>query len=607
MYVCLSQINPTVGDLKGNLSLMTAEIIEAAQGNPDVIVFPELVTTAYPPKDLLYQSWIWEDHEFIAEEILRTIRGLSRQLTVIYGGLHQIKKSYGAVDRFNAAYIVCPHAGIRIVHKRLLPQYDVFDETRYFKSAVDEPLRPVDIYCASKRGSKGSIYKTSCDVLICEDIWNFRFGANPKMLPAGYDLDPVSHLRGDGPLFVLNGSPFWQGKISDTYDLVGDIAKSIDRPVVWVNQIGAHDDIITGGHSMVAVKDKSSIIAHIRIGEMFAIDRIVVRLSDKETNHDNLYPYNTCPVTSTTPWFANNSKGRLEFCGKEITTNEQFDDWCAFQAASLFLKDYMRRTGFKKIVFGASGGIDSALVGAIAAMTLGGPACTAITMPSKFSSEGSITDAEKLAKLNDMVYKEIPIGDIHDAFRGLFLTGGRQKFTSSLTDENIQPRIRAVILMAESNDTGAIVISTGNKSEIAVGYCTMYGDMCGGIALLADMPKTQVFRLSRFINKFAGERIPQETIDKPPSAELREDQKDTDSLPPYDVLDPMLEMLVEQDMTPAEVSTKTNMPEHVAGVIKRYRMSEYKRQQMPPGAKLRERSFGSGRQMPIASKISRPR
>lgn len=581
MKIQLCQINPCVGDLRGNLDLMKAEIMEGFKNECDVLLFPELVTTGYPPRDFLCQSWIWDEHNIIASELLMMLRGLKRQMTIIYGGLHQIHQSYGKKERYNAAYVVDPYFGIRFVHKRLLPEYDVFYESRYFTSAINEPCLPVPIAIQSRK----KIYTVSCDILICEDIWNNKFQGDTKLMPAAYTCDPIEQLRGDGPLFVLNGSPFWEGKIKVTKKLVEDICARIRRPVCWVNQVGAHDDIITGGYSMVSIPNEG-LPPTTKIAKAFETDRMIVRLADQETKHDYLNGFNSPP----------------KFYGKPVEDID-FEDWCVYQACTLFVRDYMRRCGFEKAVLGLSGGIDSALVAVIAAEAIGAANVIGISLPSQYSSDHSKSDAAQLAEKLGIDYRTISINDLHEGVRSKFLSGGNPSFNSSLTDENIQPRLRALLLMVVSNDEKALLLTTGNKSEISVGYCTIYGDLCGGIAPLADLWKTRVFQLAKFINKYRDGVIPENIITKVPSAELKPDQKDTDNLPPYEELDPVLKMITEDELTISEIGSKLGIvPSWLLKVYQLYMRSEYKRKQMPAGAKLSQRSFGSGRSMPIACK-----
>jgi NAD+ synthase (glutamine-hydrolysing) len=606
MKVLLSQVNPTVADTDGNTRIILDEITFGFQNEVDVVLLPELVTVGYPPRDYLYQRWIWDVHEKIAQTVLSALRGFKRQMTVIFGGLDQVRLSYGRKEPYNAAYIIDPHYGIRVVHKRLLPEYDVFNEARYFKPACDDPIRPIPIAMPRKNG-KG-LYYEFVDVLICEDIWNNRFQGDSNIMPA-YDLDCIEQLKGTGPLFVINGSPYWTGKVETTKRLVEDICARINRPVCWVNQVGAQDDIITGGYSMTSIPvhnmdllpnhdPRNRINALTRVGKPFQNDRMVVRFDDQESKHNFL----GVDLSSKDPYCYD----RPMLFGKQIEACD-FEVWCDYQACKLFIQDYARRCGFKKAVLGLSGGIDSALVAVLAADALGPENVICVSLPSSYSSEHSKTDAQQLAQNLGADFRTVTIGDLHEMVRGKFLSGGRQKFDSDLTDENIQPRLRALILMTISNDENALLLTTGNKSEISVGYCTIYGDMCGGIAPISDIWKTDVFAMCRFINRYRPV-IPSNTVEKPPSAELRPEQRDTDSLPPYHELDPILKMIVERDMTVPEIVQELgsdNVPPWAVDMYRKYKISEYKRKQMPPGAKIRKRSFGSGRQMPIAVKETR--
>ncbi len=604
MKIQLCQTNPTVGDLKGNMNIIQQGTNVAVQNGCDVIVFPELMTVGYPPRDLLYDKSIWDNHNVLVEKMKQFINGLDYQITVIFGGLYEMQLSYGRFARYNAAYVIDPVEGIRLVLKRLLPCYDVFDETRYFVAAVlnqEQAYFPVPIWVNGKNG----LYSVNCDVLICEDIWNFGCRSRVSwMSPASYAVDPIDHLKGDGPLFVINGSPWWEGKIQTTIDLLSDICEKIHRPICWVNQIGAHDDIITGGYSMCFIPSTNSWVAgeraglpHFQMAKPFAEDAIVVDLSDQQSNHHRVI----LPATQVANAFP--GLKMPSYHGQQIDPSD-YDLWCLISALKLHLLDYFRRTGHKTAVLGLSGGIDSAVVGAIAAEALGGQNVTGITMPAPFSSSGSWEDAEALALSCKMDFLNWDITDAYKACRAKMLSGGKQTFDHSVTDENIMPRIRGLLLMMYSNDhPGCLLLSTGNKSEMAVGYCTLYGDMCGGLAMLSDVLKTDVFRLAGFMNKYNPGIIPINTINKPPSAELAPDQKDTDSLPDYADLDPMLMDLIEHQMPTSAVKLRTKLPEWVDKIAAKIRATEHKRTQTPIGAKTRERSFGSGRRIPVAKNV----
>ncbi len=589
----MCQVNPTCGDLSGNCGLVLASVDRGIANKSDVVLLPEMVTTGYPPRDLLYHQDIWDNQENIAQAVLSKLQQSGVQMTVIYGGIEQANSTYGNYARYNVAYIVDPQSGIRTVRKRLLPRYDVFDETRYFVPGED-PYAPVPIHLAD-----GST--ELCDVLICEDIWNAGYRGVTWQSPQSYVDDPTSHLIGAGPLFVLNASPFWHNKVESTIDLLRSICKSIDRPVFWCNQVGAHDDIVTGGYSTVFWPSSEVLGAALRddpvfrMGALFLEDEMVV-----ESDSPHPSACSSCLADKKIYW------------RDKLVDFEDFDTWCTYQATVLHVRDYFRRCGAKQAVLGLSGGIDSALVAVIAADALGGANVTGITMPSKFSSEGSVSDSCALATNLHMPMIEIPIGDIHQSYRDALLSGGKQSFNQPVTDENLQPRARGNILFAYSNDFGPLVLTTGNKSEISVGYCTLYGDMAGGLGVIGDLWKTEVFDMCRVINKYTDGIIPDAIIEKPPSAELREDQHDTDSLPPYEDLDPILKAIVEDEMPMRKVhelavslaAETGSRPVDVHKVFRLYTRSEYKRQQMPPTCKLSERAFGSGRRMPIAAKFT---
>lgn len=616
MNIMLCQVNPTVGDLAGNLSMMKAEITIAIQKNIDVVVFPELVTTGYPPRDLLYRPGFWSEHEKVIAELHRFIRQQlggheDKQITVIFGGLHRVELTYGQYAKYNAAFIMDP-AQVRVIHKKLRPNYDIFEEERHF--APGDPIRCLPIPIRTNDKHEPIV---NCDVLICEDIWNYNFSCDTPWLPASYNFDPVSQLRGTGPLFVINGSPFWRGKVNACMNLVQKICEGIKRPVVYVNQVGGHDDIITHGGSMIALPTEKAhwvtmgdLVAKIQtksqvfLGKLFSTDRIIPCYKDDIGN--NCTNINSGKAKCwTSDWYSSFDDIKMPLWYDKQIARKDFDTWCDFQALRLHVIDYCRRCGFKEVVLGLSGGIDSAVVATIAADALGGENVHGVSMPSKFSSEGSITDAKQLAdNLKLGSFQVIPIKKIHDILRGTLLSGGKQQFTNSVTDENLQPRIRANLLMALSNDNNWLLMTTGNKSELAVGYCTLYGDTCGGLSVIGDVYKTDIYRMARCINKYADRAIiPVNTIEKPPSAELAPGQKDTDSLPRYEVLDEILRDLIDHELSRGEMIRKHNVST-VGKIIRLYERSEYKRQQMPVAPKISPRSFGSGRRVPIAAKMT---
>lgn len=584
MRIQLSQVNPTVGALKSNTAMMHSEILFAAGNKCDVVVFPELVTTGYPPQDLLYSDYIWSDHDIIVQNTLEFVKSLKYHITVIFGGLNVHN---GA--KYNAAYIIDKTHGVRVYRKKLLPSYDVFYENRYF-AASDEPVENMKIVYDN---GKAFSY---CHVLICEDIWNQKEYADSSLMPYSYKDNPVSEVINDfakGPIFVINASPFWQKKFDTTMSLVSDISYKTKRIVCWVNQVGGHDDIVFGGYSMVVEPN-----GFIRCGKMFTEDRIVVN-----ANFDSNVPQTNSNDKSNKMLWIDPEEDLPEIRINDIVLDrDDFESYMYFSAMKLALVDYLRRCGFSKACIGLSGGIDSAVVAAVAALSLGRESVTGLLMPSMFSSKSSITDAEELAKNLGISWRIVSISNIHEQFRNAYF--GQNKARKSVTDENIQARIRGSLLMMESNDNDSILITTGNKSEISVGYCTLYGDSNGGYGIIGDIYKTEVFRIARFINKYFGNVIPVNSIEKPPSAELRDNQKDSDSLPPYDILDPILISLIEQGKHADEVYAETGNKE-VYRVAKMIDTNEWKRKQMTYCVKLRKRSFGSGRKMPVAKKVQR--
>jgi len=339
--------------------MMQMEITKAHQQKCDVVVFPELVTTGYPPRDLLYKQALWDSHERLVAKLEQFISNIGNQITVIFGGLHQVQLTHGRYARYNAAFIIDPE-GTKVIHKRLLPCYDIFDETRYFQSGLGDPYVPVVIKITNRHND--GLVEIPCDILICEDIWNYKFKTHNSWLPASYDEDPVSNLVGIGPVFVLNGSPFWEGKIQTTQQMVEDICFDLHRPICWVNQVGAHDDIVTGGYSMVSIPLSHVKSVATRQGKLFAEDRMVVQLSDDVHYHFALYPGGSEQVIA--------KANQIKLYGN-IVDKSDFDLWCDFAALKLHLIDYCRRTGFKEVLIGLSGGIDSALVAAIAADAFG--------------------------------------------------------------------------------------------------------------------------------------------------------------------------------------------------------------------------------------------
>ncbi len=542
--IALGQINPTVGDFDGNAAKIVQFALRAREAGAQIVLFPELSICGYPPRDLVERaSFVARNHE-VAEEIARKTVGI----TVVAGLVTPANGKSGKAV-MNSAAVLRDGKIVLIQSKRLLPTYDVFDEMRNFAWAESQSL-----FCQAD---------VPVALTICEDAWNDKdFWDRPL-----YGKDPVADLMNAGGKVLLNisASPFYVGKQELRRKMLTAIAKKYKVPVAICNQVGGNDSIIFDGASTVIAAD-GKVIARAR---SFSEELV---LCDLDTLRGDIQP---------------------ELEGEEAN---------AYAALVLGTRDYVHKCGFRKALIGLSGGIDSALTAKIAVDALGAENVMGIGMPGPYSSKGSVDDAAALARNLGIRFEIISISDIFESFRKSLskVFSGTKEDT---TEENIQSRVRGNILMSLSNKFGALVLSTGNKSELAVGYCTLYGDMAGGLAVISDVPKTLVYRLSRYVNR-EREIIPQATIDKPPSAELRPDQKDTDSLPEYDVLDAILDDYVE-DMKGAKEIAEAHgfdlaLVRRVIGMIER---TEYKRQQAAPGLKISPKAFGVGRRFPIAAHI----
>ena len=543
MKIALGQINPTIGDFSGN----SQKIIEAARQahawGADVAVFPELAVCGYPPRDLL------EKPAFVART-QRTVSEIARavpEISVICGFVSPIKAETGRSVMNSAAML--RDGEVRFVQsKMLLPTYDVFDELRYFEPAHEQKLLPLD-------GKQVA-------VTICEDAWNDKHFWHRRL----YKIDPVDDLLHAGGNLLLNisASPFHLGKRELRQKMLATVARDNKVPVIFVNQVGGNDSLVFDGSSFVLAPDGRMVAS----AKSFEEDLVMF---DSETMQGDLHP-------------------QLE--GEEAS---------AYAALVLGTRDYVHKCSFQRVVIGLSGGIDSALTAAIAVDALGRENVTGIAMPSPYSSEHSVRDARELACKLGIRFEIIPIGSVFDGYRKALaplFVGAKE----DVTEENIQSRIRGNILMAFSNKFGELVLTTGNKSELGVGYCTLYGDMVGGLAVISDVPKTLVYRLSRYVNSLRPV-IPQSTLEKPPSAELRAGQKDSDTLPPYEILDNILEDYIEDYRTAEQIAAERGYDlKLVRDVIRMIERSEYKRQQAAPGLKITPKAFGLGRRFPIAQK-----
>ncbi|MGE5557445.1 MAG: NAD+ synthase [Bacillota bacterium] len=541
MKITVAQINPTIGDIDGNLSKIT-DIMARYHAVSDLIVFPELALSGYPPRDLLEKRWFTERISRAVQKLVQTSSGYPES-AVLYGTPLQARGG----DLYNAAVIVQNGRMLFSQPKSLLPSYDVFEETRYFLPAPGIAVFPF----------KDEVLGIS----VCEDAWNA-----PGFRGAGgaYETDPIKAMADAGATLLINisASPFYMAKDEIRFRLVGGHARRYNLPFIYVNQVGGNDELIFDGRSMfVDGRGKPAVIFP-------AFEEHVGTLDSTQSGSGSYVPLD-----------------RME---------------AVYRALVLGIRDYLHKTGFSKAVIGLSGGIDSALVCCLAKEALGAGNVTGISMPSPFSSPGSIEDAGKLAANLGVDFKVIPVTRIYqsylDTLGGHF--AGRE---ADVTEENIQARIRGNILMAFSNKYGHLVLSTGNKSEMAVGYCTLYGDMSGGLSVISDVPKTMVYELAQYVNR-TGEIIPGSIIAKAPSAELRPNQTDQDTLPPYPLLDRILHYYIEEGLSPEEIAARGMCGETVRRVIRMVHKSEYKRRQAAPGLKVTSKAFGSGRRMPIAAK-----
>jgi NAD+ synthase (glutamine-hydrolysing) len=552
--IALAQINPTVGDFTGNLEKIVAVSRRAAGRGARLTVFSELAICGYPPADFLEKPSFLARCRSSVDELAAATRDLP---TAVLAGVALPPGTGVAGDRssslgwkpaVNAAVLLDRGQLLLEQHKRLLPFYDVFDEQRYFSPARSQRVIELE-------GIRLAI-------TICEDAWNDK-AFWPRRL---YSIDPMEEIMAQHPAIHINlsSSPFWHSKREIRRQMLAAIARRDGIPVLLSNQVGGNDSLIFDGSSL-ALNSRGELIAQ---AASFEEDLLIV-----DPCHADPMPE---PASDDTE--------------------------AAYRALVIGTRDYVRKCGFKKAIVALSGGIDSALVAAIATDALGPENVMGIGMPSPYSSQGSIDDSRHLAANLGISFELISISELFQAFTHSLqpLFAGRAE---DLTEENIQPRIRGTLLMALSNKFGALVLTTGNKSEMAVGYCTLYGDMVGALAVIGDLVKTRVYAVCRWLNR-EREIIPAPILDKPPSAELRPGQMDTDSLPPYEVLDPILEAYVERYETPEQIADTHGYPlDLVKQVVRLVERSEYKRQQAAPVLKVTSKSFGTGRRFPIAVKV----
>jgi NAD+ synthase (glutamine-hydrolysing) len=543
MKIALAQFNPTVGDFAGNSAKILEFANRAQQRGAGLAVFSELSLCGYLPLDLIERPQFIDRNE-------RELACLAKQLPIpsIVGYAARATASTGKSAANAAALLADGHVQF-VQHKMLLPTYDVFDESRYFQPAATQSV--------IKFGGQ------NLGITICEDIWNDKtFWAKPL-----YERDPVAELvlKGSTLLINISASPYTIDKRSLRIDMLRSLATSHRRPVIYVNQVGGNDSLVFDGDSVVVLPN-GRIAAQ---ASSFAEDLV---LFDTETNEGDLH-------------------------GEPVEETE-----VALRALVCGARDYVRKSGFQKVVVGLSGGIDSSVVAAIAVAAFGPENVLGVSMPGPYSSQGSRDDAKQLAENLNIKFLTLPISDVFNSYRTSLAEPFRD-LPDDVTEENLQARVRGNFLMALSNKFGSMVLSTGNKSEMAVGYCTLYGDMAGGLALLSDVPKTMVYALADLINR-ERELIPAASIEKPPSAELRPNQTDQDSLPPYEVLDRILKAYIEDVKSPKEIALHYGYDlELVRSIASKVDRNEYKRRQAPPGLKITSRAFGLGRPFPIVQKF----
>ena len=542
MQIGFAQINTTVGDIRANQERIFSAYEKAVSAEANLVLTPELALTGYPPQDLVFKSGF-------VPETLESLNELHRKVGAVPLLVGYVDFNPGKTGKpfVNACAVLIKGEPVRKIFKTLLPTYDVFDEARYFDPASDQ--EPVDLL------------GTKIGITICEDIWTDKYLKRNL-----YRQDPVSNLVSKGARAILNlsSSPYSVGKPAIRREMVSELAATYHVPFYWCNSIGGNDELIFDGNS-------------------FAVDAAGRTFFQMRGFREEV----SVADSTSEP-----------ICAVDLSPEEE-----VYEALVLGVRDYFSKCGFKSAVLGLSGGIDSAVTAVLAVAALGKENVVGVSMPSQYSSQGSLDDAAILAKNLGIVRHVVSIKDPFDVLKNQFkkIFVGRSEDT---TEENMQSRLRGLTLMSMSNKFGHLLLTTGNKSELAVGYCTIYGDMCGGLAVISDVPKTMIYQLANWINR-EREIIPDNSIQKPPSAELKPDQKDQDTLPPYEVLDEILRLYVEEQLSPEEIASRGFDPEIVRWIQKKVDMNEYKRRQAAPGLKVTSLAFGIGWRMPIAQRYLR--
>ena len=575
--LALAQINPTVGDIAGNTAKILDYLERAREAQADLVAFPELAITGYPPEDLLFKRSFLTDNVAAMEKVAAASQGIA----VVLGYVHIVSLERQSEEVgpqvTNAAALCSGGKLIDTYHKIFLPNYGVFDEQRYFQKGSECPVYTI-----------GGV---AVGVNICEDIW-YPVGPTTVQCQAGAEL-----------IVNINASPFHAGKCAFREDMIAQRASENSLTVAYVNTVGGQDELVFDGGSIIC-DPAGGLVAR---GPAFQESLLITDLSFPSQAKEN--PANAgagvgTPKTMTVSEAGAEIKSSLE---AQTILDAMNGPEEIYRALVMGTGDYLRKSGFTKALIGLSGGVDSALTATVAVDALGKENVVGITMPSRYSSEGNISDSEKLADNLGLDLWEVPIEPAHQAFTDM-LAEQFKGTEANVAEENVQARVRGNVLMTVSNKFGWIVLTTGNKSEMAMGYATLYGDMAGGFAVLKDVPKTTVYELCRWRNQQGvgfgtmDDVIPVAILDKPPSAELREDQLDADSLPAYEVLDPVVEAYVEDDLSYQEMVAQGMDPFVVRQVIAAVDRNEYKRRQAPPGVKITHRAFGKDRRLPIVNR-----